>query len=146
MRSLPTNPARLAVALLILAALACTQTGTPAPAAATASAASAAAVSPSATASVAAPTVTAATSTPPAQSATEPTLAALAGSVVSDATYCTTADGVDLKFDLYYPPQLPAPAPVIVYLHGGGWSSGDKRDGAGLLASLAELGYLVASR
>jgi acetyl esterase/lipase len=47
-------------------------------------------------------------------------------SVRRDVTYCT-AGGVELKMDIF-PPTVPdtAPAPVIVYVHGGGWTSGDK--------------------
>lgn len=44
-----------------------------------------------------------------------------------NVTYCTM-DGVELKMDLYYPGKVDRPAPAIVYLHGGGWSSGDKRE------------------
>jgi acetyl esterase/lipase len=37
-------------------------------------------------------------------------------------------EGVELEMDLYYPGKVDRPAPAIVYLHGGGWSSGDKRE------------------
>lgn len=32
----------------------------------------------------------------------------------------------DQKMDIYVPPGLTSPAPVIVFIHGGGWSSGSK--------------------
>jgi acetyl esterase/lipase len=49
-----------------------------------------------------------------------------AGVLHRDVTYCT-ADGVPLLMDLYTPPPLETrPAPVAVYIHGGGWQTGDK--------------------
>ncbi|MDI6695230.1 MAG: alpha/beta hydrolase [Anaerolineales bacterium] len=62
-------------------------------------------------------------------------------------TYCTM-NGVELKMDLYYPPSgADSLLPVTVYVHGGGWSSGDKRDGAGALEIpvLQQAGFLVAA-
>jgi acetyl esterase/lipase len=60
-----------------------------------------------------------------------------------------------LELDLYLPPvSLHAPAtglPLVVFIHGGGWSSGDTRrirsfvDFPGVLASLSARGYVVAS-
>ncbi len=68
------------------------------------------------------------------------------GEVKKDLTYCT-ADGVALGMDLYFPKNLAQPVPVVVYVHGGGWRSGDKREGAGIqyAAALVERGYLFAS-
>jgi acetyl esterase/lipase len=44
-------------------------------------------------------------------------------------TYATR-DGVDLKLDLYLPPRPSrTPAPVVVFLHGGGWSGGTRTTG-----------------
>ncbi len=49
-----------------------------------------------------------------------------AGILQRDVTYCT-AGGVPLLMDVYTPPLPDAqPAPVAVYIHGGGWESGDK--------------------
>jgi acetyl esterase/lipase len=55
-------------------------------------------------------------------------------------------DGVELKMDLYFPPQTANPAPVAVFVHGGGWSQGDKTQG-GLIpfTDLASQGFLVAT-
>jgi acetyl esterase/lipase len=69
------------------------------------------------------------------------------GAVHIDLTYCTTSDGVDLKMDLYYPEQMIAPAPLVLYVHGGSWMSGDKSDGTGLLffPQLRARGYILAA-
>lgn len=74
-----------------------------------------------------------------------------------DVTYCTMG-GVDLKMDVYYPrsgtPGTPQragattpPAPVVMHVHGGGWTEGKKSDGPAALeiAPLVSQGYLVAS-
>ncbi len=63
-----------------------------------------------------------------------------------DITYCT-ANNVDLKMDLYFPKLLNGPMPIVVYVHGGGWTSGDKRDGAGALdfPALLDAGFIVGA-
>ncbi len=80
------------------------------------------------------------------------------GAVERDVTYCT-AGGVDLKMDVYYPNSLAGSAdvaattgamgqvPAVLYVHGGGWTRGDKSDGAGAAAipALRDAGFLVAS-
>lgn len=68
------------------------------------------------------------------------------GTVERDVTY-GKAGGVDLKMDIYYPVAATGPAPVVMYVHGGGWTKGDKQDGAGAAAipSLQEAGFLVVS-
>ncbi len=68
------------------------------------------------------------------------------GTVQHDLTYCV-ADGVPLKLDLYYPDRADGPLPLVVYVHGGGWTSGDKSGGAGArdIPPLRERGYLVAA-
>jgi uncharacterized protein (DUF1501 family) len=54
------------------------------------------------------------------------------GRVERDITY-GTAGGVDLKLDLYFPADAGrGPAPVAVYLHGGGWRGGSKSGGTSL--------------
>jgi acetyl esterase/lipase len=65
---------------------------------------------------------------------------------MSDVTYCTM-DGVALKMDLYYPAASEAPLPVTMYVHGGGWSKGDKAEGAGAqeIPALQNAGFLVVS-
>jgi acetyl esterase/lipase len=55
-----------------------------------------------------------------------------------------TLGGTALGLDLYRAPQ--ADAPLVLYVHGGGWRSGDKADdGAERLAPLAAYGVDVAS-
>lgn len=62
-----------------------------------------------------------------------------------DLTYCTM-EGVALKMDLYLPPQASKPTPVAVFVHGGGWSSGDKSGGSLIpFNDLAAQGFLVAA-
>jgi acetyl esterase/lipase len=69
-----------------------------------------------------------------------------------DLTYSTLSGFRPLTLDLYLPAgQTTGGAPVIVYVHGGGWAGGHTRhSGAfenwpGVLASLAARGYVVAS-
>jgi acetyl esterase/lipase len=53
-------------------------------------------------------------------------------------------DGCELSLDIYRPPQ--SDAPVIIYLHGGGWRGGSKTDDAERrLAPLSALGVTVVS-
>jgi acetyl esterase/lipase len=63
-----------------------------------------------------------------------------------DVTYCIAGD-VELKMDIYYPTMATTRLPVAMYVHGGGWTGGDKRSGAGSrdISTLIERGYLVTS-
>ncbi len=65
---------------------------------------------------------------------------------LADVTYCTM-DGVELKMDLYYPSDGAGPFAVTMYVHGGGWSSGDKAQQAGIIEipELQKAGFLVVS-
>jgi acetyl esterase/lipase len=49
--------------------------------------------------------------------------------------------------DIYYPTMATTRLPVAMYVHGGGWTGGDKRSGAGSrdISTLIERGYLVTS-
>lgn len=47
--------------------------------------------------------------------------------------------------DLCYPPSRPTNTSGFLLVHGGGWSSGDKTDFAGLCATIARLGYVAAT-
>ena len=68
------------------------------------------------------------------------------GGMQKDVTYCT-ADGVQLKMDLYLPAggALAPPAPAIIYAHGGSWRAGDKSEAELLAPGLVASGYVVAS-
>ena len=49
------------------------------------------------------------------------------GNLRRDLRYKTTSQG-DLHIDLYYPEsKLEGEYPVVIYTHGGGWTSGDKK-------------------
>jgi len=80
---------------------------------------------------------------PRALAATNPTKL---GKVEKDVTY-GVADGVALKMDIYYPKAAEGTVPAVLYVHGGGWTKGDKRAGAGTseIPELISRGYLVAA-
>lgn len=50
-----------------------------------------------------------------------------------------------LLLDLYAPANLPQPAPGLIFIHGGGWESGNKRDYKYYTVRFAKLGYIVAT-
>lgn len=58
------------------------------------------------------------------------------GAVEKDITYCTV-NGAELKMDVYYPSKNNGRFAVTMYVHGGGWSSGDKAEGGDGYSSLA---------
>ena len=64
------------------------------------------------------------------------------GAVAShrDLAYADGARTLDL-----YLPSGGAPAPVVVWLHGGSWVAGDKRPAPGVLLGLRDRGFAVAS-
>jgi acetyl esterase/lipase len=72
-----------------------------------------------------------------------------------DVRYWTPAGFRPLTMDIYLPPaNMPKPKtgfPMIMYIHGGGWKSGDSRssgafvDFPGVLADMAARGYVVTS-
>lgn len=57
-----------------------------------------------------------------------------------------TVEGKPLRLDLYRP-RAPAatPRPAVLFVHGGGWAAGDKRDFGGAAAALAKQGYVAFS-
>ncbi|HOU14362.1 MAG TPA: alpha/beta hydrolase [Anaerolineae bacterium] len=62
------------------------------------------------------------------------------GTTEQDVTYCTT-DGYALKMDVYYPTSV-GPWPGVIFIHGGGWTEGDK---APLPVMPTASGFLVVS-
>ena len=157
------KPGRLfGMGALILAGLACAgrtaettpplATDTLPPLEATVTSAPADTALPTETAVPASPSATAPpTTTAPPTSAVDiaatlpPVVAAQAGTVARDVTYCTSAEGIDLKMDVYFPSTLAAPTPAVVFIHGGGWSAGDKRGGAEFFTRLLDFDYVVIS-
>jgi acetyl esterase/lipase len=69
------------------------------------------------------------------------------GAVLVNLVYCTAEDDVELTMDMYQPRKAKRLAPVVLYVHGGGWISGDKSDGAGhlFINELLRRGYFVAA-
>ncbi len=67
--------------------------------------------------------------------------------VLTDVTYCTADDGLDLKMDMYFPIKPADPAPVVMFVHGGGWVAGTKAGTPGMsyFLELARRGYLITS-
>jgi acetyl esterase/lipase len=64
--------------------------------------------------------------------------------VEKDLVFAEHDDGSELALDIYRPPH--DDAPIVVYVHGGGWRSGDKADdGARRLAPLSACGVTVVA-
>ena len=63
-----------------------------------------------------------------------------------DITYCTI-DGVALKMDLYHPEPAQDFPQLVVYVHGGSFTGGDKRSGSGIIdiPAMTARGYAVAA-
>ncbi len=53
--------------------------------------------------------------------------------------------GKSLKLDILRPKNITADAPLIVFIHGGGWTSGRKEDYLCYMVPFAEKGYVTAS-
>lgn len=64
----------------------------------------------------------------------------------ADLTYCTI-NGTPLQLDLYLPNNTDPPYQVLVYVHGGSFTSGDKRKGSGIIdiPVMTAHGYAVAA-
>ena len=54
-------------------------------------------------------------------------------------------DGRDLALDLYRPSGASGRLPVIVFLHGGGWSGGTRTTGPDFSRFFAQDGFAMAS-
>jgi acetyl esterase/lipase len=63
-----------------------------------------------------------------------------------DIVYCSP-EGQEQKLDLYFPENKSSLNPLAVYIHGGGWSNGDKSLfwGMSIQPTLLKHGYIVAS-
>jgi acetyl esterase/lipase len=68
-----------------------------------------------------------------------------AGDDIRTLTYASQ-DGTDLLLDLYLPAQpIHRPIPVILFLHGGGWSGGTRTTGPDFKRYFARDGFAMAS-
>lgn len=64
--------------------------------------------------------------------------------VVKDVEY-KKVDGKSLQLDLYIPKNIAKPAPLLVFIHGGGWKGGKREDYKVYLVAFAEKGYATAT-
>jgi acetyl esterase/lipase len=55
----------------------------------------------------------------------------------------TRAANYEVKLDLYRPSDTPAPTPVVVVIHGGGWVNGTKEEILPSLLPYMEMGFAV---
>ncbi len=55
------------------------------------------------------------------------------------------ADGTSLLLDLYLPRQRDGKIPGLIFIHGGGWSGGSRKDYRYYAVRFPQLGYAVAS-
>jgi acetyl esterase/lipase len=61
--------------------------------------------------------------------------------IVRDVTYGVVGSR-ELKLDIVRPKGFFTAAPAVVFIHGGGWSTGDKAGGTRMLEPLARRGYV----
>lgn len=55
------------------------------------------------------------------------------------------AGGVDLKLDVYQPQAAGASTPTLIYMHGGGWTNGNKEGAALTFLPYMEMGWAVVN-
>jgi acetyl esterase/lipase len=63
---------------------------------------------------------------------------------IKNVTY-KNIDGESLQLDFCKPKKMDRPAPLIVFLHGGGWKKGNRADMLPLLIDFAKQGYITAT-
>lgn len=54
-------------------------------------------------------------------------------------------DGKSLQLDIYKPKNIKNPAPLLVFIHGGGWKGGNRSDYLIYLVDFAKRGYITAT-
>ena len=64
--------------------------------------------------------------------------------VVQDIVY-KQVDSISLKLDIYKPKNLKAATPALIFIHGGGWSKGNKSDYLPYLIDYANKGYVTVT-
>ncbi len=74
----------------------------------------------------------------------DPTPESVGVVVKKDVEYGRVGDR-PLLLDLYLPPDAKEPAPGFMFIHGGGWSGGDRADYAYYCTRFAKRGYVVAT-
>ena len=62
-----------------------------------------------------------------------------------EEVFTTSSTGEDLSVSIYEPPGATPNAPTIMFVHGGGWISGEPDTLSSELRTLADHGYLVVS-
>ena len=63
---------------------------------------------------------------------------------IRDVVY-KQVDSISLKLDIYRPGGLATPRPALIFIHGGGWSKGDKSDYLPYLIDYAQKGYVTVT-
>ncbi|MBK7713692.1 MAG: alpha/beta hydrolase [Bacteroidales bacterium] len=53
--------------------------------------------------------------------------------------------GKSLQLDMYIPKNVAKPAPLLVFIHGGGWRGGNRADYLVYLVAFAKKGYITAT-
>lgn len=53
--------------------------------------------------------------------------------------------GKSLQLDMYIPENLQKPAPLLVFIHGGGWKGGERSDYLVYLVAFAKKGYITST-
>jgi acetyl esterase/lipase len=71
-------------------------------------------------------------------------LASLTAQAQKNITYAEISSGPQL-LDLYHPANAKGPAPLIIWIHGGGWKNGSKENCLPIRMGFTERGYAVAS-
>lgn len=54
-------------------------------------------------------------------------------------------DGKSLQLDMYIPENIEKPAPLLVFIHGGGWKGGERSDYLVYLVAFAKKGYITST-
>jgi acetyl esterase len=73
-------------------------------------------------------------------------LSSMSGSSADMTETYTTVDGQSLQAVIYKPTSSsPSPAPIIMYIHGGGWTEGNADDTSSQFRWFADQGWLVVS-
>ena len=65
-------------------------------------------------------------------------------SLAADITYLR-AGGADLKLDVYRPSNAAGPTPVLMFMHGGGWTNGSKNSSLFAFLPFLEMGWAVVN-